>query len=103
VQGTEAVVRDIDTMSKAIEGDSAPINCEPCQILRLSIATKPMTTTDAAVSYGTAIGQYLIQILPPARIGRIILDGLVDPNHWSDYSEAPLHGRLAPWIRPEMH
>jgi hypothetical protein len=27
--GTEAVARDIDTMSKAIEGDSAPINCEP--------------------------------------------------------------------------
>jgi pimeloyl-ACP methyl ester carboxylesterase len=37
-------------------------------------------------SYGTVIGQYLIKILPPKRIGRIVIDGVVDPTVWADTS-----------------
>jgi hypothetical protein len=103
MQGTEAVARDIDTMSKAIEGDSTPINCTPVFWPYIFTASTECTMTiDAAVSYGTAIGQYLIQVLPPARIGRIILDSVLDANHWIDYSEVATHCGLASLIRQGM-
>ncbi|TFK48608.1 hypothetical protein OE88DRAFT_481665 [Heliocybe sulcata] len=57
--GTEAVVYDIDTLSKLIDGDDIPINYW-------------------GWSYGTVIGQYMLAILPPERLGRIIIDGIVD-------------------------
>jgi hypothetical protein len=92
MQGTEAVARDIDTMSKAIEGDSTPINCAPFfGAFIFTAPTEYMTILDVTGSYGTIIGQYLIQIFPPARIGRIILDGILDANHWIDYSEVSRH------------
>ncbi|KAH8830057.1 hypothetical protein DL96DRAFT_914986 [Flagelloscypha sp. PMI_526] len=63
--GTEAVVHDIDYISRLLEG-SAPINYW-------------------GFSYGTVIGQYLIQIIPPNRLGKIIIDGVVDAAIWADY------------------
>ncbi|KDQ62976.1 hypothetical protein JAAARDRAFT_28963 [Jaapia argillacea MUCL 33604] len=64
--GTEAVVRDIDAMSRLIEGEAARVNFW-------------------GFSYGTIIGQYLVKILPPERIGRVMIDGVVNPDVWSDY------------------
>src|SRR5256885_2264054 len=49
--GTEAVVYDIEYISLLLEG-SAPINYW-------------------GFSYGTIIGQYLVQIIPPNRLGKI--------------------------------
>lgn len=56
--GTEHVVRDIDHMSKLIDGPEARINYW-------------------GFSYGTVLGQYLTNILPADRIGRVIIDGVV--------------------------
>ncbi|KDQ62913.1 hypothetical protein JAAARDRAFT_188552 [Jaapia argillacea MUCL 33604] len=64
--GTEAVIRDIDSLSKIIEGENARINYW-------------------GFSYGTIVGQYLVKILPPSRIGRIMIDGVVNPDIYSDY------------------
>ncbi|EPQ60477.1 alpha/beta-hydrolase [Gloeophyllum trabeum ATCC 11539] len=73
--GTEAVVRDIDAMSKLIEGEDARINFW-------------------GFSYGTIIGQYLVKILPPHRIGRVMIDGVVNPTVWSDYPINAYHEGL---------
>ncbi|TFK52703.1 hypothetical protein OE88DRAFT_1678891 [Heliocybe sulcata] len=70
--GTEAVVHDIDILSKLIDGDDAPINYW-------------------GWSYGTVIGQYMLAILPPERLGRIIIDGIVDVVGWSDYPIQPVN------------
>ncbi|EIN12791.1 acid protease [Punctularia strigosozonata HHB-11173 SS5] len=64
--GTDYVVRDIDYLANLIEGEDKPINYW-------------------GFSYGTVIGQYLIKLLPPARIGRIIIDGVVNADIWNDY------------------
>jgi pimeloyl-ACP methyl ester carboxylesterase len=66
--GTEAVVRDIDFLAKQLDGENAPINFW-------------------GYSYGTLIGQQMLQILPPSRIGRLILDGVVSAPIWSTYAD----------------
>jgi pimeloyl-ACP methyl ester carboxylesterase len=43
-------------------------------------------------SYGTVVGQYLIKILPPNRIGRIVIDAVVDPTVWADTSKVAQNG-----------
>jgi hypothetical protein len=40
---------------------------------------------DWAVSYGTYIGQTLVNVLPPHRIGKVVLDGIINPEEWSGY------------------
>lgn len=65
--GTQAVVHDIDHMSKLIDGPHARVNFW-------------------GLSYGTIIGQYLVAILPPDRIGRVIIDGVVDWESWSRHT-----------------
>ncbi|EPQ54760.1 hypothetical protein GLOTRDRAFT_130114 [Gloeophyllum trabeum ATCC 11539] len=50
----------------------------------------PLTPlTDWGWSYGSAIGQYMTQILPPERINRMIIDGIVDVVGWSGYPIQP--------------
>ncbi|EIN04768.1 hypothetical protein PUNSTDRAFT_55444 [Punctularia strigosozonata HHB-11173 SS5] len=73
--GTEAVVRDIDYLSRIIEGEEKRVNFW-------------------GFSYGTVIGQYLVKILPPSRIGRVIIDGVVNPVVWSDYPALAFHEGL---------
>ncbi|KAH8924614.1 hypothetical protein BT69DRAFT_1240921 [Atractiella rhizophila] len=63
---TADVVRDIDWMARAIGGQDAKVNFW-------------------GFSYGTIIGQYLVQLLEPSRIGHVVIDGVVDPNLWVDY------------------
>ncbi|KZT28847.1 hypothetical protein NEOLEDRAFT_783819 [Neolentinus lepideus HHB14362 ss-1] len=70
--GSEAVARDIDTMSKAIDGPDVPINYY-------------------GLSYGSALGQRLVQILPPSRIGRVVIDAIVNPVLTSKYAFSPLN------------
>jgi pimeloyl-ACP methyl ester carboxylesterase len=38
-------------------------------------------------SYGTTIGQQMLQMLPPHRLGRIMLDGVVSLPVWSSYAD----------------
>jgi hypothetical protein len=37
------------------------------------------------ISYGTVIGQYMVKILPRHRLGKIIIDGVVNMDAWGDY------------------
>ncbi|KAJ3732572.1 hypothetical protein DFJ43DRAFT_1154298 [Lentinula guzmanii] len=73
--GTATVVRDIDFMSKIIEGENKKINYW-------------------GVSYGSILGAYLVNMLPH-RIGYVVIDGIVDPVSWSN---EPSHKWPINWI-----
>ncbi|QRV76524.1 alpha/beta hydrolase family protein [Ceratobasidium sp. AG-Ba] len=61
--GTTTVARDIDFMSKIIDGPNASINYY-------------------GGSYGTILGSYLINMFPD-RVGRVAIDGVADPVSWA--------------------
>ncbi|CAL1709998.1 unnamed protein product [Somion occarium] len=61
--GTSTVVRDIDFISKTLEGEDALINFY-------------------GGSYGSVIGQYLVNMFPD-RIGRVLIDAISDATLWS--------------------
>lgn len=87
VTGAEAVVKDIDFLSKAIEGDDVPVNCAYCQLpFFIRSWSERLLIAVWGVSYGTVLGQYLVKILPPNRVGKIIMDGVVNVDYWSDYA-----------------
>ena len=46
-----------------------------------------ITFEDWGFSYGTVIGQYMINILPPQRLGRIVIDGVVDAATWNLHAD----------------
>lgn len=50
--------------------------------------------SDWGISYGTVIGQYMVKILPPERLGKIVVDGVVDAAQWSENASATLEGIL---------
>ncbi|CAE6485194.1 unnamed protein product [Rhizoctonia solani] len=62
--GTAATVRDMVAMHDIIEGPNKPINFW-------------------GISYGTVIGMYFVNMFPD-RVGRIVLDGVVNPKYWAD-------------------
>ncbi|KAF8522995.1 TAP-like protein-domain-containing protein [Gautieria morchelliformis] len=62
--GTVTVVRDLEYLSRIIEGDDSPVNFW-------------------GFSYGTAIGSYFVNMFPN-RVGRVIIDGVVDPVIWAN-------------------
>ncbi|KAG9119040.1 hypothetical protein FRC07_006157 [Ceratobasidium sp. 392] len=62
--GTAAVVRDMVAMHDYLEGPDKPINYW-------------------GLSYGTAIGIYMVNMFP-TRVGRVVLDGVVDPVYWAN-------------------
>ncbi|CDO72135.1 hypothetical protein BN946_scf184962.g78 [Trametes cinnabarina] len=61
--GTSTVVRDIDFITKLLDGEDALINFW-------------------GFSYGSAIGQYLVNMLPD-RVGHVVIDGVLDAVAWS--------------------
>ncbi|KAI0672369.1 TAP-like protein-domain-containing protein [Trametes maxima] len=61
--GTSTVARDIAFITSLLEGDDAPINFY-------------------GLSYGTVIGQYLVNMFPD-RVGRVVIDGVVDAIAWA--------------------
>ncbi|KAL8292205.1 hypothetical protein RQP46_001671 [Phenoliferia psychrophenolica] len=61
--GTSTVVRDLNFISNLLGGEDARINY-------------------IGFSYGTIIGAYMINMLPASKIGRVILDGIVDASLW---------------------
>ncbi|KAF5354449.1 hypothetical protein D9758_012432 [Tetrapyrgos nigripes] len=61
--GTATVVRDIDFMTKIMDGEDAKINYW-------------------GGSYGSILGAYLVNMLPH-RIGYSVIDGIADPVSWS--------------------
>lgn len=73
--GTTSVVRDIDFIATLLEGTDSLINFY-------------------GFSYGTIMGQYLINIFPD-RVGRVVIDGVVDVNLWAN--EAP-YRQLPVWL-----
>ncbi|KIK70241.1 hypothetical protein GYMLUDRAFT_547834 [Collybiopsis luxurians FD-317 M1] len=74
--GTATVVRDIDFMAKAIEGENEKINYW-------------------GGSYGSILGAYLVNMLPPSRIGYVAIDGIADPVSWSN---EPSHKWPINWL-----
>ncbi|KAE9396452.1 hypothetical protein BT96DRAFT_996708 [Gymnopus androsaceus JB14] len=75
--GTATVVRDIDFMSKIIEGEHERINYW-------------------GGSYGSILGAYLVNMLPN-RIGYAVIDGIADPINWSN---EPSHKWPINWAGP---
>ncbi|KAL1948533.1 hypothetical protein VTO73DRAFT_12608 [Trametes versicolor] len=61
--GTSTVVRDIDFVTKLLDGEDALINFW-------------------GLSYGSAIGQYMVNMLPD-RVGHIVIDGVLDAVSWT--------------------
>ncbi|KAF8586360.1 hypothetical protein K439DRAFT_1659729 [Ramaria rubella] len=61
--GTATVVRDLEYMSRIIEGENEPVNFW-------------------GFSYGTIVGSYFVNMFPN-RVGRVIIDGVVDPVIWA--------------------
>ncbi|CCO35403.1 Putative hydrolase Mb2248c [Rhizoctonia solani AG-1 IB] len=62
--GTAATVRDMVAMHDVLEGSDKPIDYW-------------------GVSYGTVIGMYFVNMFPD-RVGRVVLDGVVDPKDWAN-------------------
>ncbi|KZO93920.1 hypothetical protein CALVIDRAFT_539573 [Calocera viscosa TUFC12733] len=73
--GTSTVVRDVDFMTKTLEGEDTLINFW-------------------GGSYGSILGQYLVNMLPD-RIGRVAIDGIADAVAWSN---EPNYKWYRPWL-----
>ncbi|KAF8319323.1 hypothetical protein DL93DRAFT_2225266 [Clavulina sp. PMI_390] len=69
--GTAAAVRDMIALSDAIEGPGKKVNYW-------------------GFSYGTVIGSFFINMFPE-RVGRVIMDGVVDPIPWTTSPYLGLH------------
>ncbi|KAG8933516.1 hypothetical protein FRC02_011716 [Tulasnella sp. 418] len=61
--GTAAVVRDMVALTDLLDGQGAPVNYW-------------------GFSYGTVIGAYFVNMFPK-RVGRVIIDGVVNPFVWT--------------------
>ncbi|RPD63522.1 alpha/beta-hydrolase [Lentinus tigrinus ALCF2SS1-6] len=66
--GTAAAVRDMVSIANVLDGPSAPINF-------------------VGISYGTLIGSWFVNMFPE-RVGRVILDGVIDPVVFATQEEA---------------
>jgi len=73
--GTTTAARDIDFITTVLEGKDALINFY-------------------GVSYGSVMGQYLVNMFPD-RIGRVMIDGIVDAAAWSGL---PIHLNQGPFL-----
>ncbi|KAG8707349.1 hypothetical protein FRC09_001880 [Ceratobasidium sp. 395] len=62
--GTTATVKDMVALHDALEGSDKPVNFW-------------------GLSYGTAIGIYFANMYPN-RVGKVVLDGVVDPTYWAN-------------------
>nr|VWO95568.1 N/A [Ganoderma boninense] len=62
--GTTSVVRDIDFIATALQGNDTLINFY-------------------GFSYGTIMGQYLVNMFPD-RVGRVVIDGVADAEAWAN-------------------
>jgi hypothetical protein len=38
------------------------------------------------ISAGTGIGQVMVKVLPPSRLGKIVLDGVINPVEYFDHT-----------------
>jgi hypothetical protein len=84
--GTEFFIRDLDFISQLIEGEKKPLNCTSSSYIRLRVYSScAWASLDWGVSYGTVIGQTLVKMLPPHRLGKIVIDGVVNAVQWFDY------------------
>ncbi|KAG9074210.1 hypothetical protein FRC06_010842, partial [Ceratobasidium sp. 370] len=61
--GTATVVRDLELLSRVIEGPETPVNFW-------------------GFSYGTVVGSYFVNMFPH-RVGNVAIDGVVDPVLWA--------------------
>ncbi|KAM5545960.1 hypothetical protein V8D89_000086 [Ganoderma adspersum] len=73
--GTTSVVRDIDYINTLIAGNGSLINFY-------------------GLSYGTVMGQYLVNVFPN-RVGRVVIDGVVDADAWAN---KPPYQQLHSWL-----
>ncbi|QRV92000.1 Abhydrolase domain-containing protein [Ceratobasidium sp. AG-Ba] len=70
--GTAAVARDIVMMHDYLEGPDKPINFW-------------------GISYGSVLGIYLANMFPD-RVGRVVIDGVLDPEYWAQRPSYELWG-----------
>ncbi|CCO33747.1 Putative hydrolase Mb2247c OS=Mycobacterium bovis (strain ATCC BAA-935 / AF2122/97) GN=Mb2247c PE=3 SV=1 [Rhizoctonia solani AG-1 IB] len=70
--GSAAAVRDMVAMHDILEGSEKPIDYW-------------------GLSYGTVIGIYFVNMFPD-RVGRVVLDGVVDPEYWANRPAHELWG-----------
>ena len=73
--GTTSVVRDIDYINTLLAGNGSLINFY-------------------GLSYGTVMGQYLVNMFPD-RVGRVVIDGVVDADAWAN---KPPYLQLSSWL-----
>ncbi|KAK1220806.1 hypothetical protein PQX77_016377 [Marasmius sp. AFHP31] len=74
--GSATVARDIEFMSRVLEGDNAKMYVD---ILTASVHHSHSTSSNYwGESYGTVIGSNLINLFPD-RIGKVVIDGVVNP------------------------
>ena len=73
--GTMSVVRDIDYINTLLAGNGSLINFY-------------------GLSYGTVMGQYLVNVFPD-RVGRVVIDGVVDADAWAN---KPPYQQLHSWL-----
>ncbi|KZO93669.1 alpha/beta-hydrolase [Calocera viscosa TUFC12733] len=73
--GTSTVVRDLERLSSVLEGESTAVNFW-------------------GFSYGTIVGSYFVNIFPE-RVGRVAIDGVVDPVLWS-------HSHPVTWAKDDF-
>lgn len=73
-------MRDVARIVNALDGENAPINWLGVSYgtVREQSRQKPYELTNFQI-----IGMQLIQLFPD-RVGKFILDGVVDPTYWSD-------------------
>ncbi|GAB1525262.1 hypothetical protein RhiTH_008420 [Rhizoctonia solani] len=62
--GTAAAARDMVAMHDVLEGPNKPVDYW-------------------GLSYGTVVGIYFVNMFPD-RVGRVVLDGVVDPEYWAN-------------------
>ncbi|KAF8738369.1 MEROPS serine peptidase family S33, partial [Rhizoctonia solani] len=62
--GTAAAARDMVAMHDVLEGSNKPVDYW-------------------GLSYGTVVGIYFVNMFPD-RVGRVVLDGVVDPEYWAN-------------------
>lgn len=105
--GTAAAVRDMVSLSETLEGADTPVNYWGIRYGSSRIETYRLAEI-VLISYGTVVGSFflnskskfpmsygvcLVSILVfPERAGRVILDGVVNPIHWTSEPQYQLWG-----------
>ncbi|KAF8509524.1 hypothetical protein BU17DRAFT_56043 [Hysterangium stoloniferum] len=82
--GSSTISRDVDFMTTVLGGEDA----------LMQVTQLPLVNNYIGYSYGTILGAYLINMFPN-RLGRVVLDGVVDAPLWTN---EPPHKWYKQWL-----